>query len=109
MKLNKGLNMATVIEGKGNEYLCTFSVPESGWLYELAKCMGISKEAVLGAAINNGLCHYVESFLKDDIVDKIKEQMQDEIDEETLRETPTHDTDRHGAGNGGHKSNINKE
>jgi len=57
--------MATVIEGKGNEYLCTFSVPESGWLYDLAKCMGITKEAVLAAAINKGLTYYVESFLSE--------------------------------------------
>lgn len=58
--------MATVVESNGTEYLCTFSVPESGWIHDLAKCMGITKEAVLGAAINHGLTHYVSSFLADD-------------------------------------------
>ena len=75
--------MVTVIENKGNEYLCTFSVPESGWIHDLAKSMGITTEAVLGAAINKGLCYYVESFLKEDIVDKIKDQIQDEIPDVT--------------------------
>ena len=74
--------MATVIEYDGKQFLCTFSVPESGWIHDLAKSMGITKEAVLGAAINNGLTHYVESFLTDEVVDKIKDQMQDEIDEQ---------------------------
>ena len=58
--------MAAIIESNGDEYLCTFSVPESGWIQDLAKCMGITKEAVLGAAINNGLTHYVGSFLSND-------------------------------------------
>jgi len=54
--------MATVIDGKGNEYLFTFTQPEKGWIRYLASTMGITKEAVVGAAMNKGLTHYVEVF-----------------------------------------------
>ena len=58
--------MATIIEYDGKRYLFTFSKPETEWISELAKGMGITKEAVVGAAMNNGLTHYVGSFLRED-------------------------------------------
>jgi len=54
--------MATMITRDGNKYKAEFGKPESDWIQSLAECMGITKEAVLGAAINKGLTYYVESF-----------------------------------------------
>lgn len=54
--------MATIITRDGKEYKADFSPPEIDWIQSLAECMGITKEAVLGAAINKGLTYYVESF-----------------------------------------------
>ncbi len=63
--------MATIIEHDGNLYLFTFSLPETDWIRDLAQSMGITKEAVLGAAINKGLTYYVGSFLiKDELPEK---------------------------------------
>ena len=75
--------MATIIDAKGNEYLCTFSEPETNWIKDLAKGMGITKEAVLGAAINKGLIYYVETFAETEVVDKLKDQIQDEVEPDT--------------------------
>lgn len=75
--------MATIIEGNKDDYLCTFSLPETDWIKELAKGMGITREAVLGAAINKGLAYYIETFGKSKDVDKMKDLMQDEIDKPT--------------------------
>lgn len=58
--------MTTKIDGKGNEYLLTFSSPETDWIKELAKSMGISKEAIVGAAMNFGLTHYMRTFCPTD-------------------------------------------
>lgn len=74
--------MATVIEYDGKQYLLTFSMPESEWIKGLAKGMGITPEAVVGAALNKGLTYYIETFSKDDVVDKLKDDMQGEIDEQ---------------------------
>lgn len=71
--------MATIIDRNRNEYLCTFSPPETEWLRELAEGMGITKEAVLAAAINKGLTYYVETFAEKEVVDKVKNLMTDEI------------------------------
>lgn len=54
--------MATIISRQGDEYLFDFSPPETNWIREIAKSMGITKESVVGAAMNVGLTHYVESF-----------------------------------------------
>ena len=54
--------MATIIEGHNKRFSFTFSPPETDWIKELAQSMGITKEAVVGAAMNKGLTHYVESF-----------------------------------------------
>jgi len=71
--------MATIINRQGNEYLLTFSLPETGWISDLANCMGIAKESVVAAAINKGLCHYVESLLRDDVIDKVTRLAKGEI------------------------------
>lgn len=51
--------MATMIEYDGKQFLITCSIPESEWISEIAKGLGITKEAVVGAALNQGLTHYV--------------------------------------------------
>lgn len=71
--------MATIIEFDGKQYLLTFSKPETEWISELAKGMGITKEAIVGAAMNKGLTHYVETFAETEVVDKIKDQIEGEI------------------------------
>jgi len=73
--------MATIIQAKGEGYVSIFSKPESEWIQSLAECMGITKEAVIGAAINKGLTYYVESFRTEKTVDKIKDLMDDETDD----------------------------
>ncbi len=55
--------MATTIDSKGNDYLLAFSSPETGWIRDLAQTMGITKEAVVGAAMNKGLVYYMEVFI----------------------------------------------
>jgi len=71
--------MATEIDGKGNEYLFTFSYPETDWIKELAKGMGITKEAVLGAAMNKGLLYYIETFAEAEVTPKIQDIAQGKI------------------------------
>jgi len=71
--------MATIIEYDGKRYMFTFSKPETEWISELAKGMGITKEAVVGAAMNKGLCYYVHVFGNHKAVNNIKDQIQDEI------------------------------
>ena len=51
--------MATMIEYDGKQYLLTCDVPELLWISEIAKGLGITREAVVGAALNQGLTHYV--------------------------------------------------
>lgn len=81
--------MATTIDRDGDDYLLCFSVPESAWIADLAKSMGITREAVVGAAINNGLTHYVGSFLTpDEPPDKL-------IDVEDETNKPTSDAKDH--------------
>lgn len=75
--------MATIIEYDGKQYLFTFSEPETEWISELAKGMGITKEAVVGAAINKGLTYYVETFAETEVIDKVKDIMTDEIEPDT--------------------------
>ena len=74
--------MATIVDGKGNEYLFTFSPPETEWIRDLAECMGITKEAIVAAAMNKGLIYYTETFVKSKIVDVIKGLAENEIDVE---------------------------
>lgn len=71
--------MATIIEFDGKQYLLTFSKPETEWISELAKGMGITKEAIVGAAMNKGLTHYMETFAETEVIDKVKNLMTDEI------------------------------
>jgi len=71
--------MATIVQGNGDEYLFTFSLPETDWIKELADSMGITKEAIVAAAMNKGLTHYVETFTNTTVVDKILDQMEYEI------------------------------
>jgi len=52
--------MAVIIEHDGKQYLVTVSKPETDWITLCAAAMGMSKETVIGAALNKGLCHYVE-------------------------------------------------
>lgn len=54
--------MATIVRKFRKHYLFEFSVPETEWIKELAQSMGITKEAVLAAAMNKGLTYYVETF-----------------------------------------------
>lgn len=56
--------MATIITGEGNECIFTFSNPELEWIKLISDTLGITKEAVVGAAMNHGLTHYVEVFCK---------------------------------------------
>lgn len=58
--------MPITIDGKGNEYLLTFSKPETAWIRDLAKSMGITKEAIVGAAMTFGLVHYMRTFCPTD-------------------------------------------
>lgn len=51
--------MATIIDGKGNGFLVNFSNPETEWITMIAKSLGMTKETVVGAALNQGLTHYV--------------------------------------------------
>lgn len=51
--------MATIIDRDGDAYLLQFSPPETDWIIMMAKSMGMTKETVVGAAINQGLTHYV--------------------------------------------------
>ncbi len=62
--------MATIIEYDGKQFLLTVSYPEKEWIRELAHSMGITKEAIVGAAINKGLTHYMETFAETDEHDK---------------------------------------
>jgi len=75
--------MVTTIEYDGKQYLLTITEPESKWISELAKGMGISKEAIVGAALNKGLTYYVQTFAEMGITDRIKDLMQKEIDKPT--------------------------
>lgn len=63
--------MATEIDSKGNEFLVRVSKPESGWIRDLAHTMGITRDAVVGAALNKGLTHYVTAFCHKDRPTKI--------------------------------------
>lgn len=65
--------MATVIEYDGKQFLLTFSMPETEWIKGLAKGMGITKEAVIGAALNKGLTYYVQTFAETEITDRMKD------------------------------------
>ena len=69
--------MATIIEGKGDEYLFTFSRPETEWIRLIANSFSISKEAAIGAAMNKGLCHYVETLRQSDEHDKAERHAED--------------------------------
>ncbi|KKM22948.1 hypothetical protein LCGC14_1620150 [marine sediment metagenome] len=75
--------MAIVIERDGVQYLCTFSKPETQWILDLAQGMGITKEAIVGAAMNHGLTYYVQTFTENEITDRIKDLTQEEIDKPT--------------------------
>ena len=83
--------MATVIEYDGKQFLLTFSEPEKGWISDLAKCLGITKEAVVGAAMNKGLCYYSETFIKEAVTKMVTELVKDEIHKPTS-ETKDHKT-----------------
>ncbi len=52
--------MATIIEHDGKQYLVTVSKPETDWVTMISAALGMSKETVIGAALNKGLTHYVE-------------------------------------------------
>lgn len=51
--------MATIIDHDGKQYLLTFGLPETDWIAFIAKSLGMTKETVVGAALNQGLTHYV--------------------------------------------------
>ena len=75
--------MIVIKPGKDSSYSVKFAYPEMKWISELANGMGISKEAILGAVINHGLIYYVQTFAKNEITDRIKDLMQEEIDKST--------------------------
>ena len=85
--------MATIISRDGDDYLLCFSKPETQWILDLAKGMGMTRETVVGAAMNKGLTYYVETFAETEAIDKIKDQIQDEIPDVTseAKEHKTHD------------------
>lgn len=56
--------MATIITKGDSVYELDFSNPELEWIKLISKALGITKEAVIGAAMNKGLIHYVEVFCK---------------------------------------------
>jgi len=56
--------MATIITKCDNVYELDFINPELEWISLIAETLGITKEAVVGAAMNKGLIHYVETFCK---------------------------------------------
>lgn len=88
--------MATVIEYDGKQFLFTFSMPETEWIKGLAKGMGITPEAVIGAAMNKGLTYYVETFAETKEVDRIKDIMDEQIethDKSSKDEPPKRDID----------------
>lgn len=71
--------MATVIEYNGKQYLFTFMSPETEWIRDLAKSMGITKESVVGAAMNKGLCYYAQTFFHAKVCDKLMDILEDEL------------------------------
>lgn len=75
--------MATIVQRNGNDYLFEFSKPETEWIAELARSMGITKESVAIAAMNKGLTYYVETFHTHVMIDKVKDLLQDELDRST--------------------------
>ena len=52
--------MAMIIDHDGKQYLLTIDKPESEWITLISSALGINNKAVIGAAVNKGLCHYVE-------------------------------------------------
>lgn len=75
--------MAIVIDKDRNDFLLCFSPPESDWIKELAKGMGITKEAVVGAAVNKGLTYYIHQFGQAEITSKIKDLAEGENNKPT--------------------------
>lgn len=67
-----------VTQERGNIYTVELDMPESCWLRDGAKAMGITRSAMLAASIGHGLPHYM-TVLKDilehekQIADKLKE------------------------------------
>lgn len=83
--------MATIIEYDGKQYLITCSTPESEWITMIAKSLGMTKETVIGAALNQGLCHYVGMLTQIAEHELGKDQIQPEITDdikEAKDETP---------------------
>lgn len=75
--------MAMMIESDGKQYLVTADLPEKDWIRLISEALGMTKEAVIGAALNKGLCHYVEMLA--------------EISEHNNKDSHAEDSD-----NGGH-------
>ena len=74
--------MTTTIDSKGNDFLLTFTPPETEWIREVADSMGITREAVVGAAMNKGLTYYVETFCTRNVIDDALDDAQDELSSE---------------------------
>jgi len=62
--------MAIQITQQGIDYHLEVSPPESQWIKGVAKSMGITKEAVIGAAMNYGLAHYVTVFRNTGVIEQ---------------------------------------
>ena len=91
--------MTTTIESKGNEFLLTFTSPESEWIREVADSMGITREAVVGAAMNKGLTYYVETFCSREVIDDVLDYAQDELGTKQgliIHRTSSEDEKKHG-------------
>jgi len=56
--------MATITEYDGKQYLLTIDKPESEWITLIAKSLGMTKQTVVGAALNQGLNHYVSMLVQ---------------------------------------------
>ena len=52
--------MAMIIENDGKQYLITIDKPEKEWVTLISSALGMNNNAVIGAALNKGLLHYVE-------------------------------------------------
>jgi len=71
--------MAIIVEHDKKQYLLTVSLPETDWIRELAKGMGITKEAIVAASMIKGLTYYVETFAQAETTSKMQDLAQDEI------------------------------